>query len=207
MYGGNGLDLRGSGTIAPADIPGIQVGEILPADIRHDALPYRAGGPLHTDQRDFAKQENDILEALNVRFLPTKIADPNYSLKQAIILDELGEYVIEVRYGPGKPFESRYYAWGFSRFRFERVIPANGQHLPKIQERYFANDLTDFLGGRAELYCNFIQDLDPGMNYRLWTVLGADFLNHDLVERKYRYHFERAKAGKSAEEYVLGMFR
>lgn len=125
MYGGNGLDLRGNGTIAPEDIPGIRVGELLPADLRHEALPYRADGPLHMDERDFAKQEADILEALNTRFLPTKIADPNDSLKQAIILDELEEYVIEVRYGSGKPFESRFYAWGFSRFRFERVIPAN----------------------------------------------------------------------------------
>ncbi len=207
LYGGTSIDLRGNGTIAPAEIPGIRVGGILPADIHHEALPYRADGPLHLGVQDFEQQESAILTAIHTRFLPSKIADPNDSLKQAIILDGLHKYVIEVEYGSKKPFESRYYAWGFSRFRFERIIPANRQDLPKIQESYFANDLTDFLEGKVELYCNFIQDLNPEMNYRLWTVLGSNFLNHDLVERKYRYHFKLAKNGGTAESYVLGMFR
>lgn len=90
---------------------------------------------------------------------------------------------------------------------FERIMPLNIQSKFKIQESYFANDLADFLDGTVELYCNFIQDLDPEMNYRLWTALGSTFLNHDIVQKKYRYHFENAKKGSGAEAHVLGMFR
>ena len=62
----------------------------------------------------------------------------------------------------------------------------------KIDEDYYLSDILDFLEGRQEMYSSFWHRLDPKRAYRLWTCLGATYMNHDLVERKYRLHFERA---------------
>jgi hypothetical protein len=62
-----------------------------------------------------------------------------------------------------------------------------------IDEDYFLSDILDFLEGRQEMYSSFWHRLDPKRAYRLWTCLGANYMNHDLVEKKYRLHFERAK--------------
>lgn len=40
------------------------------------------------------------------------------------------------------------------------------------------------------------------MIYRLWTCLGANFMNHDLVEKKYTLHFGRAKTGETVENWI-----
>ncbi|MDD2745784.1 MAG: hypothetical protein PHU93_04565, partial [Candidatus Gracilibacteria bacterium] len=138
---------------------------------------------------------------------PTTIVDVEDSLKKIRVFEELSDYIIDIQHGNTAPFEYRYYAWGFSRLHFERIHLEIGQNMDKIQEIYFANDLVDFLEGRLELYCNFIQTLDPKLNYRFWTVLGADFINHDIVEKKYRYHFEQAKMGKTPEQYVLNLYQ
>jgi hypothetical protein len=90
---------------------------------------------------------------------------------------------------------------------FERIDPLTLWLEGLVQETYYANDLTDFLDGSVELYCNFIQELDPEKSYRLWNVLGSTFLNHDIVQKKYRYHFEKARNGLSAESHVMKMFR
>lgn len=179
----------------------------MPTNTDHNELPFRAKTPLHQHEEAYDAHEAKILLALNARFLPTKIADAEDSLKQILVFEELSDYIIAVQYGNTAPFEHRYYAWGFSHLHFERIYPLNGQNLPKIQEIYFANDLVDFLEGRLELYCNFIQTLDQKLNYRFWTVLGATFINHDLIEKKYRYHFEQAKARKTPEDYVLQMYQ
>lgn len=206
LLGGNTLDVR-TGGIAPANISGTSFVPGYPANTDHGELPFRAKHPLHQTEEIYDSQESKILLALNTRFLPTKIADMTDSLKQILVFDELSDYIIEVQYGNSVQFEKRYYAWGFQRLKFERICPLNGQNLPKIQEIYFANDLVDFLEGRLELYCNFIQTLDPKLNYRFWTVLGADFINHDLIEKKYRYHFEQAKARKTPEDYVMQLYQ
>lgn len=90
---------------------------------------------------------------------------------------------------------------------FERIVPLNLPNEFKIQETYFANDLTDFLDGTIELYSNFLQELDPEKSYRLWTTLGSTFLNHDIVQKKYQYHFNNAKNSLSARSLVMDMFR
>jgi hypothetical protein len=38
-------------------------------------------------------------------------------------------------------------------------------------------------------------------------MLGANFFNHDIVKRKYEYHFERANQGKTVEDFVEGIYR
>ncbi len=72
----------------------------------------------------------------------------------------------------------------------------------KIDEDYYLLDMLDFLEGRQEMYSSFWHSLDPKRAYRLWTCLGATYMNHDLSIRKYRLHFELAKQGKTAENFV-----
>ena len=75
----------------------------------------------------------------------------------------------------------------------------------KIDESYWFDDVLDFLDGRQELYSNFWHRLDPKMIYRLWTCLGANFCNNDLVIAKYRLHFERAASGEMSEGFFEEM--
>ena len=72
----------------------------------------------------------------------------------------------------------------------------------QIDELYWFDDILDFLDGRQELYSNFWHQLNPKTIYRLWTCLGANFCNNDLVLDKYRLHFERAKQGLTAKSFV-----
>ena len=72
----------------------------------------------------------------------------------------------------------------------------------RVDEDYWLSDLLDFLDGRQELYSNFWHTLDPKRIYRLWTCLGADYMNNSLVLEKYRLHFERASRGETANEWV-----
>lgn len=64
----------------------------------------------------------------------------------------------------------------------------------KIDEDYWLSDILDFLEGRQEMYSSFWHRLDPNRAYRLWTCLGATYMNHDLNIAKYRLHFERARS-------------
>ncbi len=76
-----------------------------------------------------------------------------------------------------------------------------------MDESYWLEDILDFLDGRQELYSNFWHKLEPKMIYRLWTCLGANFCNNDLVIKKYRLHFERAISGLNAENYVENIYK
>ena len=54
-----------------------------------------------------------------------------------------------------------------------------------IDEEYWMLDVLDFLDGKLEMYSSFWHALDPKKIYRLWTCLGANFCNNELVEKKY----------------------
>lgn len=75
----------------------------------------------------------------------------------------------------------------------------------QIDEEYWLLDVVDFLDGRQELYSNFWHRLDSKRIYRLWTCLGANFCNNDLVIKKYRLHFERASRGETSESFFEEM--
>ena len=75
-----------------------------------------------------------------------------------------------------------------------------------IDEDYWLDDVLDLLNGQQDLYSNFWHSLDPTRVYRLWTCLGANFSNNDLVLKKYRLHFERAIHGETAKSYVTAIF-
>lgn len=76
-----------------------------------------------------------------------------------------------------------------------------------IDEEYWFLDVLDFLDGKLEMYSSFWHALDPKKIYRLWTCLGANFCNNELIEKKYRYHFERAKNGETATGFVEGILK
>lgn len=85
------------------------------------------------------------------------------------------------------------------------------QHSEKSQitfdEDYYANDLEDFYNGTQELYSNFWHKLNPKCAYRLWTCLWSNFLNNDLVYKKYEYHFVRASEWKTVDSFVEDIYK
>ncbi|MDD2745911.1 MAG: MBL fold metallo-hydrolase, partial [Candidatus Gracilibacteria bacterium] len=81
LIGGNSLDVS-IGIITPANISGVSFVPGFPANTDHNELPFRAKNPLHQSEEIYDAQEAKILQALNARFLPTKIADVEDSLKQ-----------------------------------------------------------------------------------------------------------------------------
>jgi hypothetical protein len=91
------------------------------------------------------------------------------------------------------------YEYSTARTWFIEVPYADGM---KIDEDYWILDLIDFLEGRQEMYSSFWHRLDPKKIYRLWTCLGTTYMNHDLVAKKYRLHFERAREWFTSKEFV-----
>lgn len=142
-------------------------------------------------------QKLRIQDILNQRFLPYWSASPMASLRSALIKNPDGAYRIEFKI---QGAESVIFEYSFSNLLFLEV-----PNIPKlrIDEDYWMLDILDFLGGRQELYSNFWHQLDPKRVYRLWTCLGANFMNNDLVLEKYRIHFERAIQGELANNWVL----
>ncbi len=78
---------------------------------------------------------------------------------------------------------------------------------PIYDEDYYANDLEDFYNGKQELYSNFWHKLNSKCAYRFWTCLWSNFLNNDLVYKKYEFHFERALKWKNVDSYVENIYK
>ena len=74
-------------------------------------------------------------------------------------------------------------------------------------EEYWLCDILDFLDGKLEMYSSFWHELDPKKIYRLWTCLGANFCNNELVLKKYEYHFQLAKSGKFSNDFVESVLK
>ena len=198
-----------------SNLLGLQFGAIIKPSLDHTAVFSRRSRPQRTEICEIEPLDREILETLNTRFLPTKLADPIDNLKALLLEIPSRQYIIGVDYSVANGFERRYYGWGFGNTQFERmaegnlsaIVSSDGKIVPSaIQELYFANDLADFLLGSQELYSSFVHTLDPKLNYRLWTVLGNSFLNNNLVIRKVAHHFEAAKSGKKSDD-VLEFYR
>ena len=104
-----------------------------------------------------------------------------------------GTYSVTFRYGE----EEIHFLYTTLSSRFERVDTLGRES----DEEYFLLDVLDFLDGKQELYSNFWHKIESKKTYRLWTFLGANFCNNDLVLKKYRLHFERAKRFETSEGY------
>lgn len=149
-------------------------------------FPLLSDFPLTKSEDEY---ESITLKTLNEKFLPYWSASPVASLRDGL-LENGGNYQILFLHDDGTPkyaFEFSFSRTLFEKISLEKISPKNAN------ECYFHRDFIDFLEGRQELYSNFWHTLDPKKKYRLWTCLGANFLNHDLVYEKYRFHFERAK--------------
>lgn len=145
-------------------------------------------GPLSSETRNTEAQESLTLNLLNTRFLPYWLGNLESPLKSALLASQGHVYVVSIRYGNIEDMTEVHYSYSFAKMAFSKM-----EILSKnINEDYWANDLEDFYTGTQELYSNFWHALDLRKSYRLWTVLGASFLNNDIVYRKIAHHFERA---------------
>ncbi len=156
--------------------------------------------PLRDDERDSTSQAVAILNCLNQRFLP-HLTGARRPPVEHLLGENGGQYRVRVRYGTTTDHRDADYAITFERLRFEESA-AEGEP----DEHYWANDLEDFLEGRCDEFSTFCRRPLPAKAQRLWLTLGLPYLNNDLVEKKLRYHFERARRGESLEKWVLQFY-
>lgn len=158
--------------------------------------------PLSLEGRDHDAQEAKILRALNQRFLPYLIGVRQPPVEH-LLTEYDGSYVVRVRYGTSENWADRDYEISFTQLEFSRSTTGG-----EAQEWYWANDLDDYLEGRADdfsTFCRHPLELDASER-RFWDCLGMPYLNDDLVKKKIAFHFERAAAGKSLEDWVLPFY-
>jgi hypothetical protein len=113
-----------------------------------------------------------------------------------------GEWRIRVRFGSASDFEDRDLLAAFGRPRFDWADAAG-----EPAEHVRANDVTDVLDGRADEFSTLCRAPLPAPTQHLWLSLGMPWLNPDLVERKLRFHFERAARGESNADFVVPFWR
>ena len=102
-------------------VPGVTVVGGLPEIRDVSALPAvkRSFRPMREDDRQLLEQEKLVLGLLNGRFLPTKLADPDDNLKNAVLRNPDRNYRILVRYGNSRSYVSKTYVWNFSMLGFD----------------------------------------------------------------------------------------
>ncbi len=160
-------------------------------------------GPLDERKWNYKAQEQKILEMLNNKFLPYRMANSEDNLKNAILHSKNHKYVVKIRYGNSNEYFERNYFYSFGSIRFEEE---RGKH-EGFNEDYWANDLEDFLEWSQELYTNFWHKLTPKKTYRVWTMLWANFINNDILYKKFSFHFKRASLGKTVDSFVESVIK
>lgn len=133
---------------------------------------------------------------LNNKFLPYWSASPVASFRDGVIKNHW-KYSIIFLDNERKPKVAFEYSLAWEKF-----LQKNTFEIINSNEVYFYRDIIDFIEWRQELYSNFWHELDTSKIYRLWTCLGANFINHDIVINKYRFHFERARNGENINSFV-----
>ncbi len=157
--------------------------------------------PKELSWEDIEHARQWILNILNHRFLPYWSASPVASLRSAMI-ENGWVYRIELKM---KNEEWRViFEYSFATTSFSEVLYNESM---RMDESYWLEDILDFLEGKQELYSNFWHRLEPNMQYRLWTCLGANFCNNEIVLKKYELHFQRAISGLTAKEYIEDIYR
>ena len=154
--------------------------------------------PIDNFKRNFKAQEQKILQMLNQKFLPYRLANSEDNLKNAILQSKNRKYVVKIFYWSLEDNFQRNYYFDFSSTCFLEEKSEHNWH----NEEYWANDLEDFLEWRQELYSNFWHKLDPKKAYRVWTCLWANFLNNDILLKKFEFHFKRASIWKDVNSFV-----
>lgn len=154
------------------------------------AVPFieRTGKSTFGSQLQLHPPTEVILDILNHRFVPYGLALSSDPLKLAILSSYRHSYPIALADEQGMIIESYSYDWSSGKYQkdAQRVDRKNASEI------YLLVDLIDYLEGRQELYSTFVHKMEPGKFGRLWTTLGANFINLDLQTKKLTYHFERA---------------
>ena len=163
-----------------------------------------AVAPLIDTARPVDPQKERIRAVLNERFLPWWVGARNPPVEH-LLARYGGSYRIRVRYGTSDDFSVEDFIASFARLRFTPTSPTDDPE--EIQEEYWANDLEDYLDGRADDFSTFCRRPPGGTATQLWDCLGFPYLNDDLVEKKVRFHFARAREGFSGADWVLPIWR
>ena len=175
--------------------------ENVPVNISQKFDRYYSNWPLNKQNRNTEEQENIILDLLNNRFLPYQIVNLEDPLKD-ILLQNKRDYVIKISYLHNWKYNDKFYSYGFWKIKFVEITNSS-----YFDEDYYANDLQDFYDWKQELYSNFWHKFTPWKWYRFWTMLWSNFLNNDLVYKKYELHFQLALEWKKVDEYVENIFK
>ncbi len=158
--------------------------------------------PLRDEQRDATTQHQQILHFLQQRYLPYLIGQRKPPIEHRLS-EYGGQYRVRIRYGTTDSWSPRDYLIRFSALRFEEQ-PVDGD--ADVQEEYWANDLDDYFQGTADDFSTFCRSFPGGSSHEFWDCLGMPFLNDDLVAKKIKLHFERARRGESAATFVLPLW-
>lgn len=167
-------------------------------DINTQIFKEDKAWPLDDRKWNHKAQEQKILTMLNQKFLPYRMANSQDNLKNAILNSKNHRYVVKIYYWNLWEFFERNYYFDFGSFEFREEKWKHEDY----NEDYWANDLEDFLDWKQELYSNFWHKLNPKKAYRVWTMLWANFINNDIVYKKFDFHFKRAVVWKTIDEYV-----
>jgi hypothetical protein len=159
--------------------------------------------PINNELREFQNQENIILDLINNRFFPFWFAVKQDCIKNRILKNPNKSYNILVKFWIKDNHISKLYHYDFSQFNF--II--KDYNNEEYDENYWANDLEDFYNWTQELYSNFHHKLEKWKWYRLWTTLWMNYLNNDLLYKKFDYHFNQATLWKKSTDFVLPVYK
>lgn len=152
--------------------------------------------PRTLESSDIQKEKERIRDILNNRFLAYWSASPVAPLRDALLKNN-GIYRIAFRMTNDEWWII--FEYSTARTGFIEVPYILDMY---IDEQYWLLDVVDFLDGWQELYSNFWHKLNSKRIYRLWTCLGANFCNNDLVINKYRFHFELIRQWLTVRDFA-----
>lgn len=194
-------DILAGGDVRRAPAPGVEVldgEEKRRFDPELEVFDTFPCAPLRDESRDLDEQRARILECLDHRFLPHLVGARQPPVEH-LLAGRGGEYRIRIRFGGTAIHHDEDFVLSFGRLRFH---PEGAAEDIAPDEHYWANDLDDFLRGRADEFSLFVRHPLEGRSQRLWQCLGLPYLNQDLIHEKLRFHFERAGQGLTAESWV-----
>ena len=158
--------------------------------------------PLVDEARPREAQETMIDSLLGDRFLPWLIGRRAPPIEHLLAASG-GEYRIRIRYGTTANSTDIDHVLRFATLAAHGGFVAEAALGDSPDEWYWANDLDDFLAGRADEFSTFNRHPLAGREQRLWCCLGLPFLNNDIIARKIDLHFRRARAGESNRDWAL----
>ena len=167
-------------------------------DIQLSFFPELPCAPIHMESRDIQTQQIKIIELLNEFFLPFL-----HGMRQPpvhhLLAEHQGEYRIRIYYGQRTNEQVFDYILGFQQLYFvQQEVSEKEPH-----EAYWANDLEDFSTGTCDEFSTFCRKQFPVPYMRLWSALATPLLNSNIVKKRIRLHFERARNGLSPGTWVV----